>query len=64
MLTNQSYTYNGHAYKVTRIENSHRFTVVRDNRKVRYISEQALQVAIANKEHQQVLERLFNDEGK
>ncbi len=54
--------YNGHTYKVTRVENSDRYSVVRDARLVRYISNQALQVAIADKELEQVVERLFNDE--
>ena len=62
MIKSQEFNFNGHTYKVTRIENTDRYSVVRDGRKVRTISNLALNVAISNKELGHVLERLFNDE--
>ena len=56
--------HNGHRFKITWIEGSDRFSVVRNDREVRYISNQALQVAISNGDLGPVLERLFNDESK
>lgn len=64
ILQEQTFNYNGHAYKVIKIENSDRFTVVRDNRNVRTISNQVLQVAISNRDLGPVVERLFNDGDK
>lgn len=64
ILKEKTFNYNGHTYTVTKIENSDRFTVVRDNRNVRTISNQALQVAISNRDLGPVIERLFNDTKK
>lgn len=61
-LKSLRFNYNGHSYNVNRIEGAEKYSVVRDDRNVRSISNQALQVAIANKELEHVIERLFNDE--
>ena len=39
---NFSFTLDGHSYTVTRVENSTRYTVVRDNRYVRNVTKEEL----------------------